>query len=216
MDNNEQIVRDIFKDTSKVAWVQLDVPFDVNAWQEEVNRVLPYYVEHREKDSVGWSSCCLHGLAIDKTNGWEFYTDRDQGYDWTALTELTPAITEFWKHTFPAESYKRIRFMKLAPGGRIDLHRDCEPESLKDFDPFVHDMALNLAITHPKECSMEVDGNTVPWRPGMSIILNVSKDHVVTNNSNQDRVHMIAHFKVGNKKEEFSKLVADSWKHYHG
>jgi len=54
---------------------------------------------------------------------------------------------------------------------------------------------------------MTVNSQTVPWRPGMSILLNVSKDHEVINNSTQDRIHMIAHFKVGNRKEEFCELI---------
>lgn len=207
MNNNEALVRWLFAKLNRINWLEIKVPFDTSTWAEEARLVDPYYVAHRgSEEHHGWTSCCLHGLSIDKTNGYEFYQDTDDGYNWTELTKLAPTITNFWK-SFPAESYKRIRFMKLSPGGRINLHRDCEPEDLREFDPFEDDFALNLAIVHPAECIMTVDGYTVPWQAGMSILLNVSKDHEVVNNSNFDRIHMIAHFKVGNKKDQFCELI---------
>jgi len=210
MDNNEALVRWLFAKPERIDWLELKVPFDISQWEEEAKQVEPYYVSHRgSEEHDGWTSCCLHGLGVDKTNGYEFYQDTDNGYNWTELTKLAPSITQFWK-SFPAESYKRIRFMKLAAGGRINLHRDCEPDDLQGFDPFEHDFALNVAIIQPQDCIMTVDGKTVPWVSGMSILLNVSKDHEVINNSNQDRIHMIAHFKVGNKKDEFCELVSRS------
>jgi hypothetical protein len=210
MNNSEALVRWLFAKPDRINWLEIKVPFDTSTWAEEANRINPYYVTHRgAEEHDGWSSCCLHGLGIDKTNGYEFYQTEDTGYDWTELAQLTPTITNFWK-TFPAESYKRIRFMKLAAGGRISLHRDCEPEDLVGFDPFEHDFALNLAVVHPEECTMTVAGATVPWKTGMSILLNVSKDHEVINNSNHDRIHMIAHFRVGNRKDEFCELISRS------
>lgn len=207
MDNNEALVRWLFSKPDYIDWLELKVPFDISSWEEEAKKIEPYYVSHRgSEEHDGWTSCCLHGLGVDKTNGYEFYQDTDNGYSWTELTQLAPTITEFWK-SFPAESYKRIRFMKLKAGGRINLHRDCEPEDLQGFDPFEHDFALNLAIVQPDDCVMTVNGKVVPWRPGMSILLNVSKDHEVINNSDKDRIHMIAHFKVGNRKQEFCDLV---------
>ena len=38
-------------------------PYDPN----EFDRVNKHYVNRRENEShIGWSSCCLHGLGIDK------------------------------------------------------------------------------------------------------------------------------------------------------
>lgn len=211
--NDEELTRSIFADPSTIDWIELDVPFDTSKWAEEAKRIEPHYVKHRGAElHDSWTSCCLHGLGIDKTNGYEFYQSKDSGYGWTELANLAPTITQFWKEIFPAESYKRIRFMKLGAGGKINLHRDCEPEELNGLDPFEHDLALNLAIVHPDECIMTVDGKQVPWKTGMAILLNVSKDHEVVNNSQYNRIHMIAHLKVGNRKEEFCKLVANSWR----
>jgi hypothetical protein len=207
MNDNEALVRWLFAKPERINWLELKVPFDTSSWAYEAECIDPYYVTHRgSEEHDGWTSCCLHGLGVDKTNGYEFYQDSDDGYNWTELTQLAPSITNFWK-LFPAQSYKRIRFMKLSAGGKINLHRDCEPEDLTGFDPFEDDFALNLAITQPEGCIMTVGGQTVPWHPGMSILLNVSKDHEVINNSKQDRIHMIAHFKVGNRKEEFCELI---------
>jgi hypothetical protein len=209
---DEELTRFIFKDPNSILWFELDLPFDTTKWEEEAKNIESYYVDHRgSEEHKGWSSCCLHGLGVDKTNGYEFYQDVDDGYHWTELTSLCPTITHFWKNVFPAESYKRIRFMKLKAGGKINLHRDCEPEELNGFDPFIHDFALNLAVVQPKNCDMYVDQKLVPWKKGMLILLNVSKDHYVVNNSNTDRIHMIAHLKVGNRKKEFSELIRRSY-----
>lgn len=207
VNNNEILVRKMFADPSQINWIELELDIDVDKWMEESNAVEQYYVAHRGSENhSGWESCCLHGLAIDKTNSYQHYQEYDNGYNWTELTNLVPTITQFWKN-FPAESYKRIRFMKLKAGGYIDLHRDCDPKDLQNFDPFQNDLALNVAITQPKECIMNVSNKPVPWKPGMGILLNVSKEHEVFNNSNQDRIHMIAHFKVGKYKKEFSDLL---------
>jgi hypothetical protein len=58
--------------------------------------------------------------------------------------------------------------------------------------------------------NVENYGN-VPWKEGKSFIVNITNNHSVYNNSNEYRMHLIAHCIIGNKKEEFSKLITRSY-----
>ena len=213
--SNIEFAEEYFK-TSNDAWLKLDIDFDVAQAQQEIKNVDQYYVDHRDGENhIGWTSCCLHGLGISKTLGWEHYATAETAvtYAWTDLAYLVPSITNFWKNIFPVEGYKRIRFMKLDPGGEIKLHRDHDPEMLKHYDIFRDGIAVNLAITHPVGCSMSFEGyGNVPWTPGSAIMLNVSKNHSVKNKSDLPRVHMIAHAIIGNRKREFADLLYRSYK----
>lgn len=216
--NSVEFTEDFFKN-SDTAWIKLDIDFDVVAATTEINNIDNFYVEHRDgEDHTGWTSCCLHGIDVDKTLGWENYTTSEQSidYKWTSIAQYTPSITNFWKNIFPVESYKRLRFMKLNAGGQIKKHRDHDPIHTADYDIFGDGIAVNLAISHPSQCIMTFeDTNVVPWTPGSAFMLNVSKYHAVVNNSNFPRVHMIAHAIIGSKKQEFCDLLYRSYQKYH-
>jgi hypothetical protein len=198
--------RTILKDTS-IPWLELDIDFDVDAWKQQILSVEPFYTEYRDSSSHDWSSCCLHGLGIDKTYTADNYgfNEFNAPYQYTDLVYKTPIITDFWKNQFPAERYTRIRFMKIGPGGHIDLHNDgVLPDSI---DPLDYILPINLAITHPVNCEMELDGKIVPWAEGKVFLLNISKDHAVFNRSSKSRVHMIANIILGNRKKEFCEML---------
>ena len=132
-------------------------------------------------------------------------------YDWTPLTRNAPLATMFWKQ-FPAEKYSRIRFMKLEAQGQIEWHDDHPghnlPEDLCDYL-----IPINVAISNPALCYMELkDHGLVPWRNGKVYLINILKQHRVQNNSNADRIHMIAQAHIGNKREEFNELLDRSLK----
>ena len=213
MDILEQ-ARTILKNTS-IPWLELDLKFNVDVWKQQALEAEQYYTEYRDSASSLWSSCCLHGLGIDKT-----YTANNYGYDeftapyqYTDLSIKTPVITNFWKNEFPAERYTRIRFMKIDAGGYIDYHNDGTlPEGI---DPLDSILPINLAISHPVNCTMELDGKIVPWTEGKIFLLNISKDHAVFNHSSKSRVHMIANIILGNRKEEFCEMLVRCYnKHY--
>jgi hypothetical protein len=204
--------------SDKLAWLQLDVDVDIDSLVAEIPAIDPYFVPHRKcEEHKGWSSCCLHGMDIDKTEGWENYvaSENEAEYRWTALSALAPNVTHFWKNIFPVESYYRVRFMKLDAGGYIAQHRDCRPPTLEELSVFPDSIAINLAITQPQDCTMAFeDHGTVPWTPGSAIMLDVSKIHSVQNLSNVPRVHMIAHAVIGNRKQEFCDLIYRSYQKY--
>lgn len=198
-----------------IGWIELDIEFDLNVWQQEAAQAQPFLVEHREGDGhEGWRSCCLHGIDWDKTGHWSRYdnVESDLIYRWTKVSHLTPCITEFWK-AFPTERFARLRFMELAAGGHIAAHND-SPGGVKntEFDMMDHMIPINVAITHPKDCNMQLEGHgTVPFSPGKAFIVNITNTHSVINHSDQPRMHMIAHCVIGDKKKEFAELVVRSY-----
>ena len=204
-----------FKDGT-LPWLELDIDFKKFISTEELNSVDPYYVPHRsdEYGNKGWSSCCLHGLGMDLTEvaGQYGYVDElNAPYDWTALTKNAPLATKFWKQ-FPAERYSRIRFMKLEAHGKIEWHDDHPGHELPN-DLCDYLIPINVAITNPALCYMELkDHGLVPWRNGKVYLINILKQHRVENNSNVDRIHMIAQAHIGNKRKEFNELLDRSLK----
>lgn len=202
-----------------IGWIELDIEFNVDDWVKESKIAEQFLVTHREGDGhEGWRSCCIHGIDIDKPGHWNNYsaTEADITYKWTDLSKLTPTITSFWK-SFPTERFARLRFMELAPHGHIAPHND-SPGGIKntEFDMMDHMIPINVAITHPNDCYMELDGyGHVPFRPGKVFIVNITNTHSVVNNSNQPRMHMIAHCIIGNKKKEFAELVVRSYNKNH-
>ena len=202
---------------SGIPWLELDIPVDVDVWKQQALEAEPHYQEYRENYSNGWSSCCLHGLGIDK-----IYTADNYGHDeyhapyqYTDLAYKCPVITDFWKNQFPSERYTRIRFMKIKPWGNIGWHNDgAIPD---DIDPLTSILPINLAISHPINCEMEVkEHGIVPWAEGKIIMINISKDHAVFNRSSKNRIHMIANVILGNRKEEFCEMLVRCYNKQYG
>ena len=116
-----------------IPWLELDIPFNVDVWKQQALEAEPYYQDYRESYAMGWSSCCLHGLDVNKiyTADNYGYNEYHAPYQYTDLAYKCPVITDFWKHQFPAERYTRIRFMKLNPWGNFNKHTDGEiPEDM--------------------------------------------------------------------------------------
>jgi hypothetical protein len=198
-----------------IGWLKLDLGFNLGKFKDEMIAAEPYYVSHRNGElHRGWSSCCIHGVSISETTHRKDISI--QKFNWTELANKVPSVVNFWKN-FPVQGFKRLRFMKLDPGGYIDIHNDL-PDwgkhlSLKDLNVLKETVAVNLAITHPKECEMISEGRgTLPWQEGSIYILNNTRNHAIINHSDQPRVHMIAECIIGDRLEDFSNLIFDSLK----
>jgi len=202
-------------------YLELDCLFNTKGWLSDSKLAEPYYVAHRDESTGegthrGWSSCVLHGIDVDKTNVWQTYGyEKEPNYNWTSLGNKAKKIKLFFKSVFPAETYARIRFMKLEAGGYISPHNDYSPfvtsENLFDWP-----IPVNIAIDHPDECHMTIkDSGVVPFKSGKMIMCNIFNDHSVVNNSEKDRIHLIAHCYLGNRKKEYCELIVDSYRKQH-
>jgi hypothetical protein len=200
---------------SDFGWLELDVEIPLDLWKQEARSA--EYVDHRGKDHPGWNSSCIHGIDVDKTGAWTNYgytREEDVPYQWTSISQHTPSIKRFWEQ-FPYERYRRIRFMELEPGGKISPHSDA-PGRLpgeQDLDMLEFGVPINVAITHPEDCHMTLEGHgTVPFQEGKAFIINIRNVHSFVNNSNTNRIHLIAHGIPGKRKDEFVELIARSYR----
>ncbi len=209
-------VADWLLNKSNFGWLELDIKFDLAAWKNEADAARSYLVPHRESDSNGWNSACIHGIDVAATGAWTNYGYTDENtvpYKWTELSNITPSIKNFWSE-FPYDSYRRIRFMEVMPGGCIDPHSD-RPGKLpgeENFDALSFGVPINIALYHPDSCHMTLEGfGCVPFVEGRAFIINIRNRHSVINFSNHSRIHLIAHGKLENKKQKFCELVARSY-----
>lgn len=201
-----------------IGWLELDLTIDLPQWKQESLKVDDYFVDHRGIDHPGWNSCCIHGISTDKSGSWNTYGYQDESevpYDWTELSTATPIIKKFWNE-FPFEKYRRIRFMQLAPNGCISPHSDA-PGRLHGetvgVNMLEHGAPVNIAIVHPVDCHMTVEGfGVVPWEEGKVFIINIRHYHSVINFSNNPRVHMIGHGWYGADLPNFCELVTRSYR----
>ena len=195
-------------------WLELDLDIDLNKWQEESK--FATFVDHRGTDHPGWNSCCIHGINVNATGSWANYgykSENEVPYQWTSLSENTPNIKNFWSE-FPYDSYRRIRFMEVRPNGIINPHSDM-PGRLpgeESFDSLKFGVPINVAIIHPENCFMTLEGfGVVPWKEGKAFIINIRHFHSVINFSNRSRIHLIAHGRLNQKTEEFVELITRSY-----
>lgn len=190
---------------SHLPWLRLDLPIPHEIIFEEINRLPIDLAVHRDDYSEhrGWKSACLHGRSFLETRENSYYADQKQ-CSWTpeALKHL-PRTVEFFKTQWPAACYRRLRIMLLEPKGYISLHRDSDDSKL---DP------INIAITQPNDCRFVMENHgCVPFSPGSIFWLDVSNNHVVFNDSDQPRWHIIVHQDL--EHPAFQELVVKS---YHG
>lgn len=200
-------------------WIELDIDINLNEWKQECSTSMPYLVSHRENDSIGWNSACMHGIDISSTGAWTRYgykKECDVPYHWTELSNNTPFIKSFWQDQFPSDQYRRIRFMEVRPDGHIKPHSDM-PGRLpgeENFDALDFGVPVNIAVIHPANCYMTLEGKgIVPFKEGRAFIVNIRHTHSVINFSQESRIHVIGHsYGYGSKKHEFAELVTRSYK----
>lgn len=162
--------------------MELKVPTD--EIYKEILKIKNLFVKHREKDSIGWSSFCIHGKSFDATREDDYYND-DRPHVWTEeAVRYMPATINFLK-SLNFKKFQRVRVMCLDPRGFINVHRDQNESKLGP---------INIAINHPKECKfyLEHHGELV-FRPGVSYRLNLVNYHAVINYSDTPRYHIIIH-----------------------
>lgn len=202
-------------------WLRLNLKIDFKKFLQEEKFAEDSYVSHRDnstdnKTHVGWHSCTLHGISVDKTNHWSVYGySQEPEYSWTELGNKTKAIKSFCEQ-LPFERLARVRFMKLSPKGFISPHND-GGDGIDWENIWNHPLPINIAIDHPPSCFMTIENSgVVPFKNGQSYLVNILKTHSVINFSDQKRKHLIVHGIVGNKKDKYCRLLADSYRNeYH-
>ena len=182
---------DIFN--SDWPWVPVDFEADFEKMHHECVANDHLFVGHRQQDRhlsynhEGWAAITLHGINPSATENYEQYgfkSAAEANYHWTDACEVFPECAKFLK-SLNYNKYDRVRIMKLAAGGYITPHVD-GPSRV--FGP------LNIAINNPEGCGFYFrKWGQVPFKQGSGNFLDIGNEHIVWNNSNQDRYHFIVH-----------------------
>lgn len=185
--------------SSGLNYLELDLPYDVphEKMHKEADSFREHYVPHRSyyEGHGGWSSLCIHGLSAVQTQHHDRYgfknedgspiEDADAPYIWTDICKWMPTIAEFFQKTFTYDTFARVRVMQLAPGGYIHPHTDWDMHKLGP---------VNMALNNPEGCKMYMKGRgVVPFKPGQANKLDIGFEHIVFNDSDEYRYHMIIH-----------------------
>jgi quercetin dioxygenase-like cupin family protein len=94
--------------------------------------------------------------------------------------------------------------MLLEAGGSLGFHTD------NSYPIFAN---VNIALNNPKGCKwLWKDGESLEFNPGDIYTINTSIEHSVTNESDEDRYHMIIH--QYDSTEEYKKMMTDSMERY--
>ena len=207
IDNGESKIKQI-TGNARLPYLKLSINGPWKDILSEVKKIDHMFVPHRDDGQTkGWSSLCLHGLGWDKTDTPYMYPEfRDipesqLPWSWTSIAEQCPIAHDYFKNSFPYQSYMRLRFMKLAPGGYIGVHRDSTSYMLA---------AVNISLNNPRGCEMVLENvGVVPFEDSGSVMaFNNSYQHIVWNQGDEPRYHMIVH---GIQKWPWEKIVSSSY-----
>lgn len=184
--------KNIYEDKSW-PWFPITFDADFKAMHKECVDNDHLFVGHRQQDRhlsynhEGWAAITLHGIAPDKTEHWPQYgfnSMEEANLHWTEACETFPLCAAFIK-SLRYGVHDRVRIMKLKAGGYIMPHVD-GPGRI--FGP------LNIAINNPDGCGFYFkDWGRVPFVQGNGFFLDIANEHIVWNNSNEDRYHFIVH-----------------------
>lgn len=188
---------------SSLAWLQLQIPVPTEILAES-DRLFDQAVVHRAQDKFalythqGWKSLTIYGQSSKITE----YSEGTN--DWTDIVDQCPNTRKFLEDNWLINNTTgRIRFMWLEPGGYILPHTDREIKGLFE---------CNIAITHPKGCRFRfLDRGDVPFEPLTAFMLDISNKHMLVNDSDELRTHIIVHARL--RPEIIEKSYAHSFYH---
>ena len=173
--------------------MKLDITVPYQEMLVEATRLKDFFIPYQQGNDYrhsGWYSLPLYGLGDDKIKSWEAYGytnghNAAKDMHWTRWAEYCPVTTKWFKEVFPSEKYGRVRFMLLQAGGYIASHHDGDSRALE---------AINISLNNPAGCEWYwKDKTTVDFTEGNAVAVNISYEHEVRNESNEDRFHIIVH-----------------------
>jgi len=173
------------------AYYQFDFNFDTELFLNECKGIDHLFSDHRKGERLSgyghesWQSLTLHGIDMNKTmhcDAYDYDSVEEANYHWTELCDLVPNIAKFCQ-SLPYNFFDRVRIMKVGPGGYIMPHSDGKQRM---FGP------LNIAINNPEGCEFVFENKgVVPFKAGTGFVVDVSNRHIVINNSDEARYHLI-------------------------
>jgi len=200
-------MKEYFETTAK--YLILDIPVPYESMLNEAKALKDRYTSHRGSDKhQGWKSLALYGLDETKHENWSDYgynsaAEAAKDFKWTSAAKDCPITMNFLLNIFPSKKYGRVRFMLLEAGGYIGMHNDSKSGIFLTEN-------INIPLSNPKECVWKWgDGSSdLFMQPGLPYAMNITYDHSVYNNSNEDRYHLIV--ARHDSTDEWKQLITDA------
>ena len=189
--------------------LKLDLPIPHEQMLLEAQALRDKFILYRSSyTTTGWYALPIVGLSSKDPYAWDQYdyqSARQAAEDikWTEIAEQCPVTSNWLKTVYPSNSYGRVRFMLLEAGGVIDFHTDTEHSILG---------AVNIALNNPPGCAWHWRDSSFEFKPGDAYTMNISYEHSIRNDSNEDRYHMIVHHY--DSTPQWKQLVTDAMEKY--
>lgn len=203
---------------SESRYLKLDLEVPNLPMLEEAKKLKNRFTEHRNWDNLhkGWKSLSLYGIDEDMHESWKDYGYESaeaaaRDYKWTSAADECPVTVNWLKTKFPCERFGRVRLMLVEAGGYIGFHSDTTYKILEN---------INIPLNNPEKCLwVWKDHGNFYMEPGGVYAMNISYEHSVVNDSNEDRYHLIV--ARHDSTPEWRKLIDEAAKkegiegHYH-
>lgn len=185
----------MFSRNSDCYWVQMNFDVPCEEIYKEYYSIKDNLVIHRPEDGhKDWCAMTLYGVSSSSTNShWEYGLKQKKKI--TDIGSKCPKTLE-WVMSLPYARIDDVRYLVIKPKGYIAEHVDVE--ECNWLEP------LNVSITYPVGSKFLMKNELVPYKPGVSMVLNIHYPHSVVNNSDEERLHLVVH---GKKKKEFWNYV---------
>lgn len=176
---------------TRARYLKLDIPVPYKEMLEEARSLKDRFTPHRGGESKGWMSLALHGLDENRHENWSDYgyasaAEAAKDFVWTSASKDCPVTMDFLTRIFPSKKYGRVRFMLVEAGGHIGMHIDSKSMIYLTEN-------INIALNNPVGCVWQWgDGHPdLVMEEGGAYAMNITYEHSVVNNSNEDRFHLI-------------------------
>ena len=189
--------------------LKLDLPIPHEQMLLEAQALRDKFILYRSSyKTTGWYALPIIGLSSKDPYAWDQYDYKSarqaaEDIKWTEIAKQCPVTSNWLKTVYPSNSYGRVRFMLLEAGGVIDFHTDTEHSILG---------AVNIALNNPPGCAWHWRDSSFEFKPGDAYSMNISYEHSIRNDSNEDRYHMIVHHY--DSTSQWKQLVTDAMEKY--
>ena len=181
-------MKEYYQSEGRYLKLAIDLPYKEMC--AEAFALIDRFSPHRGDDYAhnGWESLTIHGLGSNKHEGYQTYgyakgKDASNDMCWTEIADACPITARWLKDSFPCNKYGRVRFMLLRAGGHISKHNDSSLKLIEN---------INVALNNPIGCKwIWGDGEELIMEPGGVYAMNLHYHHMLVNESNEDRMHMI-------------------------
>src|SRR5579863_5064838 len=144
-------------------------------WQVIRDEALGLFDQGRIKAAGAYNDAGFNSFF---RTGWKRFYVKWYGDELASAERLCPRTVALLK-SIP--TIKGAMFASLAPGGRLQTHRD----------PYAGSLRYHLGLvtpTHPGECRIFVDGEPYSWREGDDVLFDETFLHYAENTTDQNRI----------------------------